>query len=129
MKSAIIIYLGMGDTFGICRDLDILLNSCYRKDVKTDYATLFKSGLEKETRCVPQPQVSRRDLLRKCQERHGYCQGTKMPYHGLQNRANREFRRTAQIEKMCKEKRIKEAFSRKIENKTHMKRHPYHPIK
>jgi hypothetical protein len=45
--------------------------------------------LEKETRCVPQPPVSRRDLLRKCQARNGYCKHSNM-YSGNKNKILRK---------------------------------------
>jgi hypothetical protein len=108
------LYLGMGDTFGICQDLDMILNSCYRNDAKTNYTTLLKSSLEKEMKYSPQNEISRRDLLRKSQGRNGYCRHTNIYSENGKNKiSSRIDKKNKQIAKAKSEKSIQEALSRK----------------
>jgi hypothetical protein len=56
-----------------------VLNSCDRREVKLNYSAILNTCVEKELNYLPEIKPSRRDLLRKCQSRSGYCRGTRMP--------------------------------------------------
>ena len=72
---------------------------------------------------LPYSDLDRNYLLRKYQDRHNYNRPTQMPFNGLQKRADRGFRESRIVAKVREEQKIKKAFSRKIKNKTYMKRH------
>ena len=98
---------------------DILENYRINDDEKS--ARTIKNNFPRSSP-IPYSDLDRSYLLRRHQERHGYNQGTRMPYNGLQKRANREFAESSKKYAM-KEQKIKEAFGRKIKNKTYHKRH------
>ncbi len=58
-------------------------------------------------------------LLRIHQDRHNFNHPVKRPYSGLQKRVNREFRNEITQRKAQNEKKIQQAFSRKIRNMKH----------
>jgi hypothetical protein len=110
-------YGGTGELF------DLLESYRINEDEKSERAV--KSNFPRNSP-TPYSGLDRSYLLRRHQERHGYNQGTKMPFNGLQKRANREFRESKIVTKVREERNIQQAFSRKIKNHTYMKRHHNH---
>jgi hypothetical protein len=105
---------------------DMLISQSHRTEEKNYYETIMKSNFPRISP-LPYSDLNKDYLSRKYQDRHNYNRPTKMPFNGLQKRANREFREGEIIRKEGLEKNIQKAFSRKIENKTHKKRHHPHP--
>jgi hypothetical protein len=84
MRLALMLYSGMGSPFGFDSDLlSVLAASYLREEVKRNYTIQLRNCLEKGIDCIPKTIPNRRDLLRKSQARHGYCQATRIP---IQNR-------------------------------------------
>jgi hypothetical protein len=106
-----------------------VLSSCNRREVKLNYSAILNTYLEKELNYLSEIKPSRRDLLRKCQSRSGYCRGTRIPYNGLLGKSSKEYKDFTEKRKVEKEEKIQKAFRREIRNHTSLKRHPYHPIK
>jgi hypothetical protein len=104
---------------------EMFLSQSYRVGEKNYYDTIMKSNFPR-TSPLPYSDLSKNYLAKKYQDRHNYNRPTKMPFNGLQKKANRGFRESKIIMKDYKEQKIKEAFARKIKNKTHQKRHHPH---
>jgi hypothetical protein len=119
----IMIYAGMGKTFGISPEIIESLSHSYV--IREEIPSVPESIMIRlrQTSYAPEMRQNRRDFLRRCQERNGYCKHTEMPYHGLERASNREFRNYVKTRRAEKEERIQKAFSREINNKTHNKRH------
>ena len=71
----------------------------------------------------PHSDLNKDYLLRRHQDRHNFNHSAKRPYSGLQKRVNREVRNEITQRKAQNEKKIQQAFSRKIKNKTWCKMH------
>jgi len=102
---------------------DMLLSQSYRVEEKDYYRTILKNNFP---RGIPDPHsdLNKNYLSRKYQDRHNYNKPTKICQKGLEKRIeNKRVKEKARIEKARTEQKIKEAFSRKIKNKTYNKRH------
>jgi hypothetical protein len=124
----LMLYAGVDSTFGISPEIiEKLLNSYSRRKEKINYSIILNACLEKEANYFPQNKPNRRDLLRKCQSRSGYCKGTRMHCENGANKVtNQRNRENSRVRKSYQEKIIERTLSVEIRNKTYNKRHHYY---
>jgi hypothetical protein len=101
------IFSGLGgDSYNA---FEILLSDLDRRKEEHYYATIIKNNFPRGNPC-PHSDLTKYYLSRQYQDRHNYSRPTKMPFNGLQKRANREFRESEIVAKVREEQKIKEAF-------------------
>ena len=99
--------------------LGIVCEDLRRTEEKNYYRTIIKNNFQQRDQINYSPN---RDYIRKYQDRQNYNRPTKMPFRGLQKIVNQNLRKEIKQIKAKNEKSIKEAFARKIKNKTYYKR-------
>ncbi len=103
-------------------EIDIILSESYRIEEKNHYGTILRENFLRENP-ISYSGLNKEYLSRRYQNRHSINHPTKIPFNGLQRKINQELKREIKQRKTENEKKIKEAFARKIKNKTYHKRH------
>lgn len=94
-----------------------ILSDLRRTEEKNHYGTILKTNFQQGS---PINYSQNRSYIRKYQDRQNHNRPTKICERGLEKRiANQKLK----MQKVQKEEKIKEAFARKIKNKTYHKRH------
>lgn len=101
----------------------IALSDSYRREEKNYYETILRNNFPRGN-TIPHSDLTKDYLSRKYQDRNSYNRVTKICQKGLEKRLrNKEIKEVTKKINAENEKGIKEAFARKIKNKTHNKRH------
>ena len=98
---------------------ETLLSQSYRIEEKNHYSTIIKDNFP-HNHPIPYTDLSKNYLSRKYQDRNNCNRPTKICQKGLEKRIEN---RDSKMKKVQNERKIQQAFSRKIKNETYNKRH------